>query len=80
MQSTIDNVPKSLQENKHLLAEQEVLYEQLCGLLPTWQDITRLQNTEVPQLQQRLSAIQQQMAELNSEIEEVRQRARVEPC
>ncbi len=72
MQSTIDNVPTSLQENKQLLTEQETLYEQLCGLLPTWQDITRLKDTEVPQIQQRLSAIQQSMTELNSEIKEVR--------
>lgn len=70
MQSTIDNVPTSLQENKQLLTEQETLYEQLCGLLPTWQDITRLKDTEVPQIQQRLSAIQQSMTELNSEIKE----------
>lgn len=71
MQATIDNVPKSLQENKKLLQEQETLYEQLCELSPTWQDITRLRDNEIPQTQERLSKIVEQMSKLHVQINEV---------
>lgn len=71
MQSTIDNVPHSLQENRHILEEQEKLHTQLSELMPTWQDVTRLQGTEIPQIQQRLATIQEQITGFQDEIKEV---------